>query len=646
MTVCTASTEVRPCYSGFTATEGKGTCKGGQQTCKDDGSGFGDCMGEVLPAMADDCAKSLDTTCDGKLTCPCTPKEEKPCYDGMPASTAGVGTCKGGTHTCDDDGKGFGECVGQVKPAAEDCTTQLDENCDGIINGAAGGCVCDPTQAVLFNCMTGLPGVCNDGTQPCAADGKGYGACTAKPTFHDCFTPTDKDCYGMSPIACAGTSILAGAPGASTDDEGVFSVAIDAMGNIFLGGVSGSSEGSSYAVKSGAADITKLDKNGAQIWKKSYPATGVIGDYSVVRGVAVDGKGNVLIIGEYRGAIASNGVAMISSFASPDVFVIKLDTDGNLQWSKSFGGSGDQFGVSISTAANGDAFIIGRMDLTMTFGTNTLTAKGSSDVFVAKLAADTGDSIWRKNYGDASFQYGWDVAATPDGNVAITGQYDGNINFDSGDLGNKGGRDIFVAKLSGSDGAQVWANHFGEKADQIGRSIAVDSKGNIVVIGSVQGKTNFGDGEVDVGDMNPSDLFVASFAPDGTNKWSKFFGDPSNPQEGRDVAVDAAGNILVTGYFSGTLKFDNSTTLMNPMMPNGPVDVFVAKFKGTDGSFGWARSFGDTPNDQVGRAIAVDLLGNAIVAGTFKGTIDFGPPTTALTSQNNTFDSFWAKLAP
>ena len=643
MTVCAGGTDVRPCYGGPAGTEGKGLCKGGQQTCKADGSGFGDCVGAIPPAMKDDCAKNLDTTCDEKLVCPCTAGMPLDCYEG-PDGTVDVGICKAGMRTCQADGMSYGPCENQQKPALEDCSTPKDEDCNNLVfNDTVAGCMCEPKTTSV--CTTALQGLCKPGKKACLATGKDFGECEPDipPTFDDCFSPADEDCDG-TPIGCTGGSISAAAPGTTTGDDSVFAVATDAAGNIFLGGVSGASDGSNYGVTTGSADITKLNNNGVQQWKKSYPATGV-GSYSVVRGVAVDGMGSVIIVGEYKGMITSNGVSLTSISNSPDVFVIKLDTAGTLKWSKTFGSNGDQFAASISAAANGDVFIIGTMSGQMTFGTTTLDANGSPDVFVARLAAGTGDPVWSKNFGDGNVQYGWHVAATPDGNVVVTGQFEGNIDFGGGYLGNGGNVDIYLAKLDGNNGTHVWSKRFGEIEDQVAYGIAADASGNIVITGSMQGKIDFGGGPFDIGGGNPPDAFVARFAPDGAWLWSKLFGDPFNSQVGRDVAVDGAGNVLVTGFFTGTLQID-ATVLVNPMGNGGASDVFVAKLKADGGSLGWARKFGDS-STQLPRAITVDPLGNVIFGGIFSGTIDFAPPAGfAFASMNSTYDGFWAKLAP
>jgi hypothetical protein len=191
----------------------------------------------------------------------------------------------------------------------------------------------------------------------------------------------------------------------------------------------------------------------------------------------------------------------------------------------------------------------------------------------------------------------------------------------------------------------VWAKRFGENGDQVGYGIAADSNGNIVITGSVEGKTNFGAGQFDVGPGN-TDMFVARFGPDGAHKWSRRFGDSNNAQTSRAVAVDGAGNVLVTGFFKGILQLDGLTLTDKAANSVAPTDVFVAKLKASDGSAGWARSFGDT-NTQLARAITVDPLGNVIFGGMFNGKIDFTPPATfAFTAMNNTYDAYWAKLAP
>jgi hypothetical protein len=106
----------------------------GEQTCDAMGTGYGPCVGEVTPSQ-EVCATPEDDDCDGQVNedgpdCVCQPGSVAPCYNG-PAGTQGVGTCVGGTQTCNAQGTGYGFCVGEVLPVAEQCDGQ-DHDCDSI----------------------------------------------------------------------------------------------------------------------------------------------------------------------------------------------------------------------------------------------------------------------------------------------------------------------------------------------------------------------------------------------------------------------------------------------------------------------------------------------------------------------------------
>ena len=210
------------CYGGPLTTEGVGPCKGGQQTCHDDGLGFGPCVGEVTP-LAETCATPEDDDCDGQVNeegadCVCLPSSTAPCYTG-PAGTQGVGPCVAGTKTCNAAGTGFGACVGEVTPAPETCNTAADDDCDGQVNEEGLGCLCVP--GTTSSCYSGPAatenvGACVAGQQTCDADGTGYGPCTGEvtPVAETCDTADDDDCDGLTneegtgcPVICVPGSV-------------------------------------------------------------------------------------------------------------------------------------------------------------------------------------------------------------------------------------------------------------------------------------------------------------------------------------------------------------------------------------------------------------------------------------------------------
>jgi len=149
--VCTPG-QTQACYTGPMGTENVGICKAGTQTCNAQGTGYGACMGEVLPAAMESCATMTDDNCNGMANegCACTPGQTQPCYSG-PMGTENVGLCKAGIQTCNAQGTGYGACMGEVLPApAEVCSTAGDDNCNGMVNE---GCTttCTPNSNIIVD---------------------------------------------------------------------------------------------------------------------------------------------------------------------------------------------------------------------------------------------------------------------------------------------------------------------------------------------------------------------------------------------------------------------------------------------------------------------------------------------------------------
>ncbi len=134
--VCTPRS-TQSCYDGPAGTNGVGACHAGSATCSADGTMLGVCMGEVTP-VAETCTTPIDDDCDGLTNesgtgCVCAPGSTASCYSG-PVGTNGVGLCRSGTQTCNSLGTGYGACIGDVIPRAEDCTTAGDDDCDAMTN--------------------------------------------------------------------------------------------------------------------------------------------------------------------------------------------------------------------------------------------------------------------------------------------------------------------------------------------------------------------------------------------------------------------------------------------------------------------------------------------------------------------------------
>jgi hypothetical protein len=192
----------------------------------------------------------------------------------------------------------------------------------------------------------------------------------------------------------------------------------------------------------------------------------------------------------------------------------------------------------------------------------------------------------------------------------------GTVDFGGGPLTSAGNADIFVAKYS-SAGVHQWSRRFGGTGHDFAYGIAVDGNDNFVMTGFFGwfgGPVDFGGGPLtSAGD---SDVFVAKFNAAGAHLWSKGFGGTGSDR-GQGIAVDANGNVAITGYFSLTANFGGS-----PLTSAGGHDVFVAEYTSA-GTPLWSKRFGDT-SDDTGASVAFDRSGRVVVTGDYDGTIDFG----------------------
>jgi hypothetical protein len=632
--VC-APNSTASCYTGPTGTLGVGACKAGLHTCNAQGTAFGPCVGEVTP-QPETCNTPVDDDCNGQTNeggagCVCVPGAVLSCYSG-PAGTAGVGACKAGLQTCNAQGTAFGACVGEVTPQPETCNTPVDDDCNGQTNEGGAGCICVPNSTAA--CYTGPAGtlgvgICTGGVTTCNGLGTAYGPCTGevKPQPENCATAADENCDGATP-PCPGALAWAKSWGSVVDDEGI-AVATDASDNVLLAGyMNGTIDFGCGPISAGATDgalLVKLTPAGACLWSKRF------GLLANVSGVAANAQGDVYFTGTYTSAIDFGG-GPVAAAGSADVYVAKFDAAGNYLWAKGFGDAQAQTAVTLAVDAAGDVFVYGYFQGSINFGGGTLTTAGGNDVYLAKLSS-TGAHLWSKRFGDASNQLAKGIATDAQGNVLITGNLTGSIDFGGGALTSAGLNDIYLAKLSPT-GAHLWSKRYGDSADQNAAAVAVDPQGNVLITGYFNGTIDLGTGPLT--SLGAADIFLAKLAPTtGAAVWAQARGGPNN-QSSLSLAVDPTGAMSITGVLTGTADFGGG-----PLTNAGGGDLYVAKYD-TAGNHVWSGRFGDTAA-QGGKWVAMDSTGATLVTGIIFGPTDFGAGPVPLAGGE---DIFLAKFGP
>lgn len=360
--------------------------------------------------------------------------------------------------------------------------------------------------------------------------------------------------------------------------------------------------------------VSKLDENGSFLWAKSLG--GVANDGG--SDVATDVNGNIYISGSFVGTSDFNpdsSTYNLTSNGDRDAFVLKLNSNGEFVWAKSFGGSQADRIKSLTIDGNGNIYTTGEFRGTVDFdpgsGTYNMTSAGNTDAFITKYDAN-GNFEWAQQLGNAGYDTGESIVVDSYENIYFTGGTWSSGNYQ-----------ISISKVD-ANGNFLWIKELGDSGVglDIGYSIITDNDGNNYTIGQFQNTVDFdpGPGEHNLIAMN--DIFVLKLDSNGEFVWVKQFGSSSNGYgSGYDITLDPNGNIYGTGRFAQTIDFNPGPGVYDLTSETNSYDAFMFKLTAS-GDFVWAKSFG---GEEIitGTSIFCDNSGNLYTAGVFQNSGNF-----------------------
>jgi hypothetical protein len=381
------------------------------------------------------------------------------------------------------------------------------------------------------------------------------------------------------------------------------------------------------------AFVTKLAPSGTTLIYSTY--LGGSGD-DQGHGIAVDASGNVLLTGATNSTDFPTVNALQSSFGGEgarqkgDAFVAKLDSTGTtLLYSTYLGGSEDDEGNAIAVDGKGNSYVTGytNSDDFPTANAFQPDFRGGStrgDAFVAKLNPDGTVLEYSTFLGGSRNDGGNGIAVDDAGNAYVTG-FSASEDFPTVNPLQPTSRGAaFVAKLNPSGSALLYATHLGGSGVDEGLGIAVDGLGHAYVTGVTESddfptvnpvQATFGGGS---GLVTISDGFAAKLNPSGSALvFSTYLGGSGNDR-GNGIAVDSAGNSYVIGT-TNSADFPLANPLQSnlggdPSLLTQRTDAFLVKLGPSGSTLNLATYLGGDDNDK-GNAIAVDSLGNVVIAG-------------------------------
>lgn len=351
--------------------------------------------------------------------------------------------------------------------------------------------------------------------------------------------------------------------------------------------------------------------------------------------VATDVDGSVILAGSFEGTTRV-GNSQPTSRGNSDVFVAKFAGGGDAVWVRQLGGwSTDQPAAVAVDAQSGDVVVVGAYSGALSADTQTVPGFGATDVFVSRLSQD-GQVKWTLAFGGRADDVPGGVVVDGNGDSLVAGEFTGTFSCGPTALESAGGVDIFVAKVSNA-GVLRWCRRYGGVSDDIVAGIAVSDAGVFALAGAFSTETDLGGGTLPSAGL--FDAFVATYADDGDLRWARRLGG-TGYDGGSALSFDAAGALLVTGYFG--LFGDAVNFGGGAVASHGGADAFVAKYKASDGSYLWSNSFGGERDDYA-NALGVDPWGNVVIAGEFQGSVAFAGTSASAKGQ---FDAFVARLSP
>lgn len=257
--------------------------------------------------------------------------------------------------------------------------------------------------------------------------------------------------------------------------------------------------------------ITKLTPAGELLWARSI---GALHD-DVGRAVAVDVQDNIYLGADITTNTMLDG-KKLDIKGQTDAGVIKFDANGNVQWATTWGGAFQEILVSLAVDPAGGVIAVGAFKDKMVINGETHKSKGGSDMFVVKL--DTNGKVqWARTWGDRYKDIAAGVSVNKFGTIAVTGWFERKVNFGGGVRKSEGNKDVFLLKLD-RNGKYMWDNHFGAKGDDTGRGVIIDDSGVITLSGTFRFDVTFGGRTLESAreldrKLPAGDAFLARFTP-------------------------------------------------------------------------------------------------------------------------------------
>ena len=347
----------------------------------------------------------------------------------------------------------------------------------------------------------------------------------------------------------------------------------------------------------------------------------------------IDPNGNIYTTYNFKDTIRvldeGSNWSKITAKGKQDIYLEKRNNHGELLWQSQFGGAGyDQINL-IKTDQFGHVYLFGKFSDTVDFDFSDeialeMTGPDSQlGYFIQKIDA-TGHLIWVKTFsGHLNTLRIEDAVIGPRENIYVTGNFNDILDLPPLQLVSKGSADALTFKLN-SRGEMEWVNATGGNSYDWGKSISIDSKGNVYTTGIFE--RSLETEKIMLKSNGNNDVFIKKINSNGKTKWVKQIGGLGY-DKGEGILIDRNDDLYISGGFEGEVDFNcgKDSALKTA---NGHSDIFLLKLN-TKAKFIWVRTNGSSGRDS-GLKLFENEEGELIQTGTFSDKIDFDQTQTIL----------------
>ena len=318
--------------------------------------------------------------------------------------------------------------------------------------------------------------------------------------------------------------------------------------------------------------ISKFSSKNILEWQKTFGGSDDDRATAIVQ--TLDGGFAVL------GFAKSTDIAVSENAGSKDFWLLKLTSNGNLLWEKSFGFSGADYGTDLIETKEGGFLITGVLDVSASDGQgsakSTATKHSGGDYWAIKTD-NTGALEWSRFFGGSFTEVPLGVLETDAHNFVIVGSSDSK---DFNISNNKGSYDFWIIKIS-TEGTLLWEKSFGGSEIDEAKAITTTNDGNFIIVGDTRST------DKNVSKNNgAADIWVLKVSEEGTLLWEKTIGG-TNFDAARAVSRTQDNGYLISG---------SSRSLDNGFENKGQNDALILKID-KNGNLLWQKTFGGSEID-------------------------------------------------